>query len=204
MIDLICIASGPSLTVDDCAMVRRSGIKTVAVNNSWEMARFCDYLYAGDRKWWAAHHEKINIPAERWTCSKKAVQTVWGLNYHQAGGSFNSGMRAIQWGIDHGFKSIALLGYDCSIKHGLHWHGPHTERLLKNPTEERIHKWHDQFARVAKQAEKYGVEIFNCSRRTDLTSFPRMRLEDAVSIASLSASLESAKARGCDLGGHWM
>ena len=203
MIDLFCIASGPSLTASDCELVRKTGVDTVAVNNSWEKAPFCNYIYAGDRKWWAEHGNDITIAAELWTCSKKAAQS-FGVRYHQAGGAYNSGMRAIQWGIDKGFKCIVLLGYDCSIKNGLHWHGAHTERLLRNPTEEKVKKWHDQFYRVAKQAEKHGVDIWNCSRETDLKCFPRLHLEQAVACASLSRSIESAKKRNCDMGGHWV
>ena len=201
-IDLFCIASGPSLTAEDCETVRKTGVDVMAVNNSWEMAPFCDYIYAGDYKWWATHINHIALPAEKWTCSKKARQK-FGIRYHQAGGSFNSGMRAIQWGIAQGYRGIALLGYDCSVENGLHWHGPHTEELLKNPNKKKVGKWHEQFARAARQAERYGVEVFNCSRKTDLTCFPKITLETAVSIASLSTSMAGAKKRGCSMRGHW-
>lgn len=171
MIDLFCIASGPSLTAEDCEMVRESGIKTVAVNNSWGMAPFCHYLYAGDRKWWASYIDKINIKAEKWTCSSSAANN-FGINYHIAGGSYNSGMRAIQFGISKGFKSIALLGYDCSLKNGVHWHGTHVGKLLRNPTEDKMDRWHEQFKRVALAADRSGVSIVNCSRYTELDCFP--------------------------------
>jgi len=109
MIDLFCIASGPSLTAIDCELVRSSGVQTVAVNNSWEMAPFCHYIYAGDSKWWKVNFDKIRIPAEKWTCSDKAAN-IYKIHYHIAAGPYNSGMRAIQFGISKGFKSIALLG----------------------------------------------------------------------------------------------
>jgi hypothetical protein len=130
------------------------------------MATFCHYIYAGDSKWWAVNNDKINISAERWTCSDKAANT-YKLHYHIAAGPYNSGMRAIQFGVSKGFKSIALLGYDCSIKNGVHWHGLHTEPVLRNPTVSKIEKWHDQFKRVAD---------------TDLTCFEKMTLEEALKI----------------------
>lgn len=179
MIDLFCIASGPSLTASDCELVRRSGIKTVAVNDSWKMARFCDYLYAGDFKWWKVNYNKIDIDAEKWTCSDRAAN-AYKINYHIAAGLYNSGMRAIQFGISKGFKSIAILGYDCSLKNGVHWHGEHKEPTLRNPNESKVKKWHDQFKRVSDNAKKQGVSIINCSRHTELTCFDKMTLEEAL------------------------
>ena len=179
MIDLFCIASGPSLTYDDCELIRKSGIKSVAVNNSWEMAPFCNYIYAGDRKWWAAYHDKITINAERWTCSDKAASS-YGLNYHIAGGPYNSGMRAIQFAISKGFKSIALIGYDCSVKKGTHWHGDHKIKGFGNPTNEKISTWKDQFKRVSDQAKKNNITVINCSRYTELECFDIVKLEKAL------------------------
>jgi hypothetical protein len=179
MIDLFCIASGPSLTAEDCEMVRESGIPVVAVNNSWQMIPSCKYLYAGDRKWWLSYHSEINIPAERWTCSSEAA-FKFRLNFHHAAGAYNSGMRAIQFGIYKGFKTIGLLGYDCSLKNGMHWHGAHTKRFLKNPTDEKLERWRKQFAVVAEQAGKDGVKVFNCSRYTEIDCFERVSLESCL------------------------
>lgn len=181
MIDLFCIASGPSLTKEDCELVRQSGIKTIAVNNSWEIAPFCDYIYAGDKKWWSIYFNKITIGAERWTCSTDAANT-YKINYHIAGGAYNSGMRAIQFGIFKGFKNIALLGYDCSLKNGIHWHGKHIDKKLRNPNKEKVSKWKDQFMRVSSQAIKNGVNVSNCSRYTELDCFKIMKLEEALGL----------------------
>jgi len=175
--DLVCVASGPSLVASDCEMVRKAGVKVVAVNNSWEMAPFCNYLYAGDLKWWNAYNRDVtDLAAEKWTCSRKAHQ-AYGINLHTVGGGYNSGMRAIQFGITKGFKNIALLGYDCSLKKGIHWHGSHSRRFLKNPDALKLRKWHTQFGKVAKNANDLGVKIVNCSRDTELTCFDTASLE---------------------------
>lgn len=179
MIDIFCIASGPSLTAEDCELVRQSGVKVVAVNNSWKMVPFCDYLYAGDAKWWRAYHGEINVPAERWSCSR-LVGRDYGVKLHMAGGGYNSGMRAIQFAVMKGFKAIGLLGYDCSLKNGVHWHGLHDKPFLKNPSEAKVFKWHEQFARAAEKAANAGVKVFNCSRYSELRCFERATLEDAL------------------------
>lgn len=181
MIDLFCIASGPSLTVEDCEIVKNSGIKSIAVNNSWEIAPFCYYIYAGDTKWWKLNMSKINVKAEKWTCSTSAANT-YGINFHFAGGSYNSGMRAIQFGMSQGFKNIALLGYDCSLINGIHWHGAHTNKSLDNPTKDKLPKWKSHFKRVAESAAKQNVKIINCSRYTELDCFDIVSLESALGI----------------------
>ena len=174
---LVCIASGPILTADDCALVEKSGIPTMAVNMSWQMARFAKYIYAGDRSWWDRYGKDIDIPAERWTCSFSAA-SHHKIRHHNVKGAYNSGMRAIQWGIERGYKTIILLGYDCSLRNGVHWHGLYT--ASRNPTPQGALKWRRQFAPVALQATQRGVRVINCSRDTALECFERMDLESAL------------------------
>jgi hypothetical protein len=165
-----CIASGPSLTADDCALVERSGIKTIAVNSSWKAARFADAIYAADYVWWESYGAEIDTDAERWTCSERAADD-YGINLHRIRGTHNSGMRAIQLAIEFGASRILLLGYDCSVDAGTHWHGDHDK--TKNPTADRCQKWLQQFSMI----DKKGTEIINCSRRTALTCYQRSSLE---------------------------
>jgi len=48
-----CLASGPSLTRADVALVRAQGLPTIVVNTTYQMAPWADVLYACDAKWWA-------------------------------------------------------------------------------------------------------------------------------------------------------
>lgn len=178
-VDVFCIASGPSLRAADCELVRQSGAKVIAVNNSWQIAPFCDYLYAGDSKWWRTYHKEIDVPAERWTCSRDASQK-YGAKLHIAGGGYNSGMRAIQFAVMKGFKTIGLLGYDCSLKNGVHWHGLHDRPFLKNPSQVKVLRWREQFLRAAEKALIAGARVVNFSRYTELECFERGLLEDVV------------------------
>lgn len=174
---VVCIASGPSLTSKDCAQVARAGLPTIAVNSSWKMARFCDVIYAGDSCWWDAYGAEIDIPAERWSCTRQAVQR-FGVNHHVVYGEYNSGMRAIQFAIWQGAARVILLGYDCSLVNGSHWHGDHGK--TKNPDPKKVSSWHRHFGQVAAEASTAGVDVVNCSRSTALTSFQRVSLEEAL------------------------
>lgn len=176
---VVCIASGPSLTAEDCAVVERAGLPTVAVNSSWKLSRFCDVIYAGDACWWAEYGDEIDIQAERWSCTRQAKQR-FGVNHHQVGGPYNSGMRAIQFAMGQGASRVLLLGYDCSLAAGTHWHGEH--QRTKNPDVQKVTGWHKQFAQVAAEAKARGVEVINCSRYSALGCFPCLSLEEALQV----------------------
>src|SRR5690606_29476484 len=117
--------------------------------------------------------DEIDIPAERWTCTKSAAEKH-KINLHLASGSWNSGMRAIQLAIQRGAAKVILLGYDCDVSNGTHWHGDHT--ATHNPDSRRVRLWHGHFAAVGIQAKARGCKIINASRHTALKCFERMEL----------------------------
>jgi hypothetical protein len=174
---VVCIGSGPSLCAEDCKAVEDSGLLTIAVNSAWQMARFCKVIYAGDDYWWKTYREDIDIGAEQWTCDEGASKR-YGINLHQGyRGNPNSGLRAIQFAIEHyKAKRILLLGYDCSIKNGIHFNGSHPGP--HNPDERRCGKWLERFE-DAKETFR-DATVINCSRETALTVFPRMSLQEAL------------------------
>lgn len=181
-LDLFCIASGPSLTKEDCALIAKTNTPILAVNNSWEISPRCDYLYAGDYKWWTAYGSRVPENIVKISSSRQAASR-FKLQHHSANGPFNSGMRALIWALENGFKSIALLGFDCSLKNGTHWHGDHnTRRGLSNPDKSKVDKWHLQFLDVYEKAKRVKAEIVNCSRHTELGCFPLMDLESLLDV----------------------
>lgn len=139
------------------------------------MAPECHYLFAADYAWWQQYHDDIDIPAQRWTATLRA-KNCFGLNIYKppSEGAFNSGQRAIQLAAHMGASRIILLGYDCSLEGGAHWHGKHPEKM-HNPTPEEVRRWHCDFSSLVDELP--GIEILNCSRRTALTCFPQMTLE---------------------------
>jgi hypothetical protein len=173
---VVCIASGPSLTKADCDLVEKSGITTIAVNSSWKLAPFAHYIYAGDYAWWEHNLQDVDVPAQRWTSSKNAADR-FGLKYHHVTGptlvEWNSGLRAIDFAELQGASKIILLGFDCSIHAGCHWHGDHPKTV--NPTAARCHQWRRQFQQLAARSK---IDIVNCSRETAIKSFRLANLED--------------------------
>ncbi|EJJ0154941.1 hypothetical protein NHJ42_003333 [Salmonella enterica] len=174
---IIC-ASGPSLNKSDCELISGSGLPVIAVNSTWQAVPDCEYIYAGDLRWWDENIPALPNGPERWTCNRRA-HTRHGVNLFptDTSGTFNSGQRAILFGHWLGAKRIILLGFDCSISNGSHWHGDHTG--LDNPTAANVKRWHGEFAMVAAQLRE-SVNIINSSRQTALNCFRRLPLEAAI------------------------
>lgn len=173
----VCIASGPSLAEEDCQQVGAAGLPTVVVNTSWKLAPFAQVMFAGDQVWWEHYGAEVTIPAQRWTVSQRAAE-LHGARHFRVRGTRSSGCRAIELAIELGAKRVLLLGYDCSVDSGAHWHGLH--QRTGNPDAARCAGWRREFAQLAAEAAQKGVQIINCSRVTALSCFPRMALQEAL------------------------
>ncbi|HHX8240231.1 hypothetical protein LPQ20_20900 [Klebsiella pneumoniae] len=188
---VFCVASGPSLTREDCAAVEKTGCSIIAVNNTWQLFDEIYALFAGDLSWWKQHRKEVPNGRFRKITANLAAAKSYALEYRrycspQEG--FNSGAMAISLAEELGARVVVLLGYDCSISKGLHWHGPHSGNL-RNPTETSIAKWHRQFQRIH---EKHPtLQILNASRSSDIQCFPRINLNTV--IASLSSAAAPAR-----------
>lgn len=177
----IILASGPSLDDEDIDVCRKSRWNVITINNTWARYPDCDIIYGGDYIWWKEHHKLIKSNAEFWSCNQHASLS-FNLNYHQVPpGTYNSGMRAIELAVKLGAEHVILLGYDCSLSHGSHWHGNHD--TTANPTDELITLWKQHFSHVAKKLN-HKVNIVNCSRFTELDVFRRASLCDTLASVS--------------------
>lgn len=173
----IILGGGPSLCAEDVKAALNSGWPVIAVNNAWQWAPGCQVIYAGDLEWWARYYADVaKTGAALWTCHSKAAPR-FGLNRHHACGPYNSGQRAIQFAAWRGAKTILLLGFDCSLRGGLHWHGAHPAEM-SNPGARSVARWRAHFARLP--AALPHVNIVNCSRYSEITEFPRLPLREAL------------------------
>lgn len=176
---IIICASGPSLIPADCLKAKASGAKTITVNSSWGMLPDCDYIFAADYRWWEEHIDTLPEHPQRWSNNLKASR-AYHLEYSpvRAGGTFNSGQLAIHFSVWLGARNIILLGFDCSVREGIHWHGKHVS--LANPSRSHTERWKKEFNSTAGQF-RGSHNIINCSARTELGCFTVMNLDDALS-----------------------
>lgn len=175
------LATGPSLTQEDVLAVAQAGFIIVAVNHAWTIAPWCDVIYAGDGRYWRAHHEEIDKTApkaKRFSKSANAHKKYKAIYTKTAmKGDYNSGQMAVEYALRQGPKLIVMLGFDVSLEDGYHFHGPHEK--TPNPAKSRMKKWIEQFGRIP---EHYDIDhVINCSRKTALTMFKREPLEDVLS-----------------------
>lgn len=180
--EVVCIASGPSLTAGDVELVRQwllaaPGRAVIVTNTTYQLCPWATALYAMDRAWWDVYQDDVKqkFPGKTFTA-------VRGCYYVQAAGSEhggNSGIGAIYLAVAKGARRVMLLGYDCKADAGKkHWHADHP-KPLKNAG--RIKDWPAMFSKAA--ADLAAVSIVNCSRSTALQCWPVVSLEDGLSCA---------------------
>lgn len=178
--DVVCIASGPSLTPQDCETVRRwreagSGRAVIVVNTTFRLAPWADVLYAMDASWWNAHLDEV-----RRTFRGRLVnpwREMRGVERVRFEHRRNSGAGAISLAAHWGARRVVLLGYDCQRTGGqTHWHGDHPRGLGNAGT---IGLWPAIFARLAKSLAG-RVTVINATRETALTCFERRPLAEAL------------------------
>jgi hypothetical protein len=178
---VVCIASGPSLTPEDCEAVK--GLRTIVTNNTYQLCPWADVLFAFDGNWWAHYYEDAKRVFQgamisyctnptRWPDVETVHGKEWFKHFHNSGGS------AISLAITAGASRVILLGYDCQRTGGkTHWHGDHPKTLSNARS---IGNWPQQFKNVARFASSKGVPIINCTPTTALTCFPRATLAEAL------------------------
>lgn len=174
---VVCIASGPSLTKEDCELVRDAGLRTVVVNTSFRLALWADALYAMDAAWWSFYGPEAfqSFTGEFWSHVRvERCYPTKGLLYPQGFG--NSGSYAISLAIVAGASRVLLLGYDCKVNgEKRHWHADHPKKMGNANS---IGRWPYHFELIAKYAQSRNVKVVNCSRDTALSCFQKNSLEE--------------------------
>lgn len=174
---VVCIASGPSLTAEDCELVRESGLFTIVVNNSWQIAPWANVLYAGDRQWWNQYgHAAKQVMRECWTASADSAER-FGINRFEARDWENSGYQSIELAVlRFSATRVILLGYDMQHTGGArHWHQDHPDHM---GNADDVMDWPARF--IDLRDRFCEVDIVNCTMHTALTCFRRVSLGEAL------------------------
>ena len=184
------IASGPSLSQSDVDAIRGKGT-VIVINDNYLLAPWADILYFCDPKWFKWHMDKPefkDFKGQIYTQDKTTAEEN-SFNYieSKAGEGLstdpkviyqgsNSGYQAINLAYHLGAERIILLGYDMqSVEGKWHWFGDHPDKVRSN-----YHCWTGFYNRLAEDAEKKGLQVINCTRKTALTCFHRQALEDVL------------------------
>jgi hypothetical protein len=190
----VVIASGPSLTAEDCELVRQARaadlVRVVSVSNAWKhCAKWADAFFAADRRYWKHYMPEMlraGVPRE---CMVTCCTQTYGLDkialirasnrpglgtyeLHTGG---NSGYMGVNLAYLYGARRILLLGLDCSAgpDGAKHFDGPHPSPLVQAMP---FPEWVKRFDKLATDLKAKGATVINCSRRTALECFTRGEL----------------------------
>lgn len=178
---VVCIASGPSLTQEDCNATK--GHPTIVTNTSFRMAPWADIVFGFDSRWWRSHIAEVRevfsgrlISASQ-VAVNLGVESTFGSDWFRQ--YANSGACAISIAIGAGASKVVLLGFDCQNGPNgeKHWHGSHPAGLSNCAS---MARWSDVFKRVSADAKAQGVPVLNATRRTALKCFQKVELTEAL------------------------
>lgn len=180
---VVCIASGPSLTPEDCEAVHATGLPAIVTNTTFRLCPWAEVLFGFDSAWWREYKKEVDQTFKGKCLTSSLVGKSIGVESLYQQDSWvrsygNSGTAAISLAVVGGASRVVLLGYDCQKTGGkAHWHQDHPKGLGNARS---MPNWPRKFKQVASFAESKRVPVWNSSRETALTCFPRVPLEQAL------------------------
>ena len=198
------LAAGPSMTKEQCDVVRGRDWYAIAINETWRIAQWAPALYGCDWQWWQNRSPPQGdynglriIGALPHTTAKRAHFSgpmKWQeplLRYVPASAGFgrmildgpkigagsSSAFQAANLAVRWKAKRLILLGTDCH-SHNQHWHGNHTFPEAPNQKKSLMKTWLRAWEMSVPQLEKLKVEVINCSPGSALKVFRQMNVED--------------------------
>lgn len=181
-------ASGPSLSAAQAAAVPLD-TRVITTNSTWAMFTLHDSVfYACDLLWWKLNQAKIrqyNLISRCWTQDRASAER-WQLNWVRQSArpglgtkdlhvNGNSAFGAINLAYLFGARRILLLGCDMREVNGKkHWHADHPKPCVQNMP---FKEWLFKSVALARDLEKAGVEVKNCTPGSALTVWPMSTIE---------------------------
>jgi len=197
------LASGPSITKEQCDVARGRGWYAIAINETWRIAQWAPALYGCDWQWWRscrplagdytglrilgslpnttakrphlAHDMRWQEPLLRYVpVTAGCSRMIWsGRNI---GAGSNSAFQAANLAARWGAKRIILLGVDCHSPNR-HWHGNHTFVEAPHQKHSLMKTWLRAWETAVEDFAARGIECINCSPSSALRAFPVMKVE---------------------------
>jgi len=191
---VVCIGSGPSLSMDQIRYTQGRAI-VIAINTAGWFCPWADILYFCDRKWYLWHRESDWFQAFEGRIIKGSLDdrdciTDFGIKNVLLGGDYgyvarpdaichgrNSGYAAVHLAAKRGAKKIVLIGYDMGFDPDKpsHFHGGHPTDVKPSNYEVMMERWPSLVAELPD-----GIDVVNCSIRTRLDCFRHGQLEQEI------------------------
>lgn len=183
------VGGGPSLIGFQFERLR--GQRVIAINNAIYSVPFADYLFFGDRRWWAHHRNWITKPKSEIVTNSPSVGDSDMRNMRRINPppglvddreslpmTWTSAQAAMQLGVHLGAKHLVLLGIDARPssdgKH--HHHEEHIWPPVKGVYEKQI----ENLALMVRPLEMRGIAVTNCSPVSAIPFWPKRPIEDVL------------------------
>jgi len=203
---IVCIGTGPSLTLEQIAIARTKG-RLFGCNNAYQMALDIELLYGCNLGWWVHYWQSVrDLSCQKWTTNRDAA-AQFGINWiaeknapglstdqnviHHGHGS---GYSLVSMAYRAGAKRILLLGYD--LRYGTdydgrarnpgstprHFFGEYPESMQHWPSVQVKDGVHVGLVDLYRSIHEQGlVEIINCTPESALEGvIPSMGIADVV------------------------
>ena len=200
----VVIATGPSLTLEDCECVRRAGVKSIAVNLAFRYAPFADVCFMGDYLAVKTYDREVPKTMSKWSSMPLAKdQYGWNLirsangvglgppgMIHSGG---NSGYGAIGLAVVFGAKKIVLLGMDMQRGENgeRHVHEDHPRQMVQA---QPFDQWLFRFEALAK--ESINIQMISTSEIKVSVVIEEKYLELAVRALHTAFELDAPARQG--------
>src|SRR5262245_24717747 len=188
------IGAGPSAKTADIEQLR-DRIHVIAVNESYRLAPWAEIVYSCDFAWWQLHKGLVEFTGLKLTHDSVACKHYPALQHviienvssdkillerpSHIGAGGNSGFQAANLAVQFGATGILLVGIDCNLEHGEHWHGRHPAQM-NNPAQSNVKRWRGAWEGAAGALQALGVDVVNCSPISALQNYPKMTIDEAL------------------------
>jgi len=200
----VILASGPSMSAEVAETVRRAApYRAIAVNNTYELARWADLLYAADALWWTAAQNRLDgqnnhartagflglkacaeeTPFDDVLRIQQSGAEGWDTDPSRVPNGGGSGTGALVIAAHAGCNPIILCGFDM---HGGHWHDRH-EYPLRDAGQGIFPKWIARLEKLAVGLKAHGTVVLNATPGSALKCFPMVNLQDAIAARPIAA-----------------
>lgn len=176
---VVCLASGPSVTYEDCQRIlawRLGGVgRYVIVTNSMVfMAPWADAIFAMDSAWWRHYTSQLEaFTGLRLTCASTAPNTR-RLKLDVSG---NSGLASMMAAKYLGASRLILVGHDSTRGESgqAHCHADHPKPLTNIRS---LPRWLGQYDRARCHFD--GMNVVNTNPKTKIKLWPYVALNEAL------------------------
>lgn len=198
---VVCIGTGPSLTLEQIDAARRKGFALAGCNNVWQIVPDLVLLYACNEAWWQHYWsaELAAYPAQKWTTNRVAAEK-WGINWiaerdrpglstdpayiHHGNGSGYSLLNLVTL---MGAERVVLLGYDLRYAADYdgrdkrvgstprHYFGEYPSDLLHWPklsVQDGVH------VRLVELYRTVRANVLNATPGSAIDAFPRVVIDE--------------------------